>query len=86
MKRSGKKSVKVETKYGIHLVVLEPDETKGYIATAPNFEGVITWGKNISHVKEMAKEAIELCIESLVEKNLLQKIRRSLKEKTLVAA
>lgn len=76
----------METRYGAHFVVLEPDERKGYIATVPDFEGVITWGKNISHAKEMAKEAIELCIESLVEKNLSQKVRRSLKEKTLVAA
>ena len=58
----------VQTRYGNHMIVLEPDERKGYVAIAPALPGVITWGENMTHAKEMAKEAIELCIESLVEK------------------
>ena len=51
------------------MIVLQPDERKGYVAIAPALPGVITWGENMTHAKEMAKEAIELCIESLVEKH-----------------
>ena len=61
------KSVFVETRYGNHEVVLERDDRRGYIAVASALPGVITWGKNLTHAKEMAKEAIELCIESLVQ-------------------
>lgn len=63
-----KKSVYVETNYGSHLVAIEPDERCGYVVTAPALPGVITWGKNLTHAKEMAREAIELCIETLVQK------------------
>lgn len=57
---------KVKTKYGTHEVVLEKDE-RGYVVEAPNLEGVLSWGKNVKEAKEMVKEAIELCIECLVE-------------------
>ena len=63
-----KKNFFIQTNYGSHRVEIEPDERKGYVAVAPALPGVITWGRNLSQVKEMAKEAIELCIESLVEK------------------
>ena len=62
-----KKFFLVNTAYGSHTVVLEPDERRGYIVVAPALPGVITWGETIAHAKEMAKEAIEVCIESLVE-------------------
>lgn len=58
----------VQTNYGSHRVVCEPDERHGYVVTVPTLHGVITWGKNLAHAKEMAQEAIELCIESLVQK------------------
>lgn len=68
----------VSTRYGTHLCVLEPDEKRGYIVTAPGLEGVITWGRNISHAKEMAKEAIELVIECRAEEFLhRRKIQQS---------
>ena len=63
-----KKSLYIETNYGSHLVAIESDERRGYVVTAPALPGVITWGKNLTHTKEMAREAIELCIESLVQK------------------
>ncbi len=68
-KQANKKKVTVHTKYGAHVIVLERDG-KGYMATAPGLQGVITWGKTVTHAKEMAKEAIELCIECLAEENL----------------
>lgn len=60
------KSLFIQTNYGSHLVTIDPDERHGYIVIAPALPGVITWGKNLTHAKEMAREAIELCIESLV--------------------
>lgn len=70
MKRGNKKSIVIETTYGVHTIILEPDEKKGYIVTVPGLEGVITWGKNIVHAKIMAQEAIECCIESLVMRHV----------------
>lgn len=63
-----KKSLFIETNYGSHQVAIESDERHGYVVTAPALPGVITWGKNLAHAKEMVREAIELCIESLVQK------------------
>ncbi len=61
-----KKKIYVQTNYGLHLCILEPDDNRGYIVTVPGLTGVVTWGKSISHAKEMAQEAIELCVECLV--------------------
>lgn len=60
----------IKTDYGKHLCFFEPDEKKGFIVTAENLSGVITWGKNLAHAKKMVKEAIELCIECCVESKL----------------
>lgn len=64
-----KKKAIIQTKYGAHEVILEKDE-RGYAVWATNLPGVVTWGKTIKHAKEMAKEAIELCIKCLVEEEL----------------
>lgn len=69
-KKSNKKLVQVKTQYGYQLCKLEPDE-HGYIITAPGLPGVVTWGKSINHAKRMAREAIELCIECLVNEMFL---------------
>ncbi len=66
-----KKQATVKTKYGEHRIVLEKDE-KGYMVIAPGLKGVVTWGKNINQAKEMAKEAIELCIECIAEEELIR--------------
>ena len=67
MKKQQIRRVLIPTRYGRHMAMLEPDERKGFIVTVPDLPGVITWGENISHAKEMAEEAIELCIECLAE-------------------
>lgn len=64
-----KAKVKIKTDYGIYECVLTPDE-RGYVVTCPNVEGVVSWGKNLVHAKKMAKEAVELCIESKVQDNV----------------
>jgi predicted RNase H-like HicB family nuclease len=68
-----KKKLKIEvrTNYGNHVCVFEKDPEKGgYIVVANNLQGVVTWGKNLSEAKKMAREAIELCIECSVEECL----------------
>lgn len=62
-----KKVIEVNTSYGRQRVALERDARRGHIATAPDLPGVSTWGKNLTHVKQMIREAIELCIESMAE-------------------
>ncbi|MBI2454262.1 MAG: hypothetical protein HYV54_01680, partial [Parcubacteria group bacterium] len=53
-----KKRIIVKTKYGEHKIILEKDK-RGYVVVAPGLKGVVTWGKDVKHAKEMAQEAIE---------------------------
>ena len=46
---------------------LQKEAEGGYTVLVPALPGCITYGDNIDHAIEMAKEAIELYIESLVE-------------------
>ena len=59
-----KREITIQTRFGAHICLFEPD-TKGYVVTAKNITGVVTWGKNLTHAKEMAKEALELMIETI---------------------
>ena len=59
-----KKEYSIKTRFGAHVCVFEKD-TRGYVVTAKDVRGVVTWGKNMAHAKEMAKEALELMIESI---------------------
>lgn len=59
-----KREITIKTRFGAHICVFEPDE-QGYVVTAKDVPGVVTWGKNLSHAKEMAKEALELMIETI---------------------
>lgn len=60
--------INIKTRYGSHDCIFEKDVEKGgFIVTAKNLKGVITWGKNLLEAKKMAKEAVELCIECVVE-------------------
>lgn len=59
-----KREITIKTRFGAHICVFEPDG-KGYIVTAKDIPGVVTWGKNLTHAKEMANEALELMIETI---------------------
>lgn len=50
-------------------VLLNKEPEGGYTVTVPTLPGCITYGENIDEAIAMAKEAIELYIESLVEHN-----------------
>jgi predicted RNase H-like HicB family nuclease len=50
-------------------ILLRKEPEGGYTVTVPSLPGCITYGDTIEDAKKMAKEAIELYIESLREHN-----------------
>jgi antitoxin HicB len=46
-------------------VVIEPDETGGYVVICPSLQGFYSQGETIEEALENIKEAILLCIEDL---------------------
>jgi antitoxin HicB len=50
--------------YRIHL---EPEPEGGFTVTVPSLPGCVTWGEDYDQALAMAREAIELYLEVLVE-------------------
>ncbi len=50
-------------------IMLRPEPEGGFTVTVPSLPGCITYGDTLSEAKMMAKEAIELYIESLEAHN-----------------
>lgn len=50
-------------------LLLNAEPEGGYTVTVPALPGCVTWGKDIDHAIEMAKEAIEVYIESMIAGN-----------------
>ena len=48
---------------------MNPEPEGGYTVTVPALSGCVTYGETIEEALSMAKEAIELYVESLVEHN-----------------
>lgn len=46
-------------------VLIEPDETEGYVVTCPALQGSYSQGETIEEALENIREAILLCIEDL---------------------
>jgi len=46
-------------------VVFNPEPEGGFTVTVPSLPGCVTYGKDIEQATEMAKEAIQLYLESL---------------------
>lgn len=46
-------------------VVLEPDETGGYVVTCPSLSGCYSQGDTVDEALANIKEAIELCLEDM---------------------
>lgn len=59
-----KRYITIKTKFGSHVCLFDPDEN-GYVVTAKDVPGVVTCGKNLVEAKEMAKDALELMIETI---------------------
>jgi predicted RNase H-like HicB family nuclease len=68
-----KKIVKVKTLFGTFECIFELNKPeKGYTVTVPRVRGVVTCGDTLAEAKKMAKEAIELHCECLVEEGLAE--------------
>ena len=50
-------------------VLLQKEPEGGYTVTVPLLPGCVTYGETIEEAKEMAKDAIELYLESLKAHN-----------------
>ncbi len=48
-----------------YTVVFQKEPEGGYTVFVPLLPGCVTYGKNLSEAKKMAKEAMELYVESL---------------------
>ena len=59
----------VMDKHLTYKVLLQKEPEGGYTVTVPALKGCVTYGENVEHAMEMAKEAIELYLESLMERN-----------------
>lgn len=46
-------------------ILLKKEPEGGYTVTVPSLPGCVTYGETIEEAKKMAKEAIELYVESL---------------------
>lgn len=48
-------------------VIFQEESEGGFTVFAPSLPGCVTFGKNLKHAKAMAKEAIELYFEDMIE-------------------
>lgn len=55
--------------YNNYKVLLRPEPEGGFTVLVPSLPGCITYGSTIAEAKTMAKEAIELYLESLENHN-----------------
>lgn len=46
-------------------ILLQKEEEGGFTVTVPALPGCVTYGKDLDEAKKMAKEAIELYLESM---------------------
>lgn len=51
----------------IYTIELEPLETGGFSVSVPALPGCVTWGTSFDHAVTMAREAIEVWLETLQE-------------------
>ncbi len=49
-------------------VIIEPDETGGYVVSCPSLPGCYSQGETIEEALKNIKEAIELCLEEMEER------------------
>jgi predicted RNase H-like HicB family nuclease len=46
-------------------VILEPDETGGYVVTCPSLPGCYSQGETVEEALTNIREAVELCLEDM---------------------
>lgn len=52
-----------------YTVIYNPESEGGFTVIVPSLPGCVTYGKNLSEAKKMAKDAISLYLESLKKHN-----------------
>jgi len=52
-----------------YTILLRPEKDEGYTVVVPSLPGCVTYGKNIKEATEMARDAIEGYVASLVKHN-----------------
>jgi len=52
-----------------YIVLFQKEPEGGYTAIVPSLAGCVTYGNDLEEAKKMAREAIELYLESLKEHN-----------------
>jgi predicted RNase H-like HicB family nuclease len=68
MAKVTKKEFIIKTKDGVYKIVVWFDsKDKAYLVKVPSLPDVFTFGKSISDAKRMAKDAIELYCDCLVD-------------------
>lgn len=74
VKKTVKKTLIIETKYGSFSCVFEPEKDMGgYSAEARGVSGAISWGKTLAEAKRMIAEAVEGAIEAEVVAKAVKK-------------
>ncbi len=64
-----KKTLLIQTKNGTYNIIIWWDKKdKAYLVKVPSLPGVVTFGKTLVEAKKMAKDAIELYCDCVLEK------------------
>jgi len=48
-------------------ILIEPNDPDGYLVTCPALPGLVTQGDTLDEAYEMAQDAIQIYVESLIE-------------------
>lgn len=64
--------LKINHKNQIFPVILEEDETGGYVVINPSLEGCYSQGETVEEALENIKEATELCLADSQEKGQIK--------------
>lgn len=68
VKKTKKYTFDIQTKRGVYEAVFKWEEKDNvYIVTIPSLPSVFTFGKSIAKARKMAKDAIELYCDCLIE-------------------
>ncbi len=62
-----KKQVPVQVGDYSFTILIEPNDPDGYLVTCPALPGLVTQGDTLDEAYEMAQDAIQIYLESLIE-------------------
>ncbi len=63
-----RRKLNIRTGTGVYAIILQKWEgDMGYVVRVPAFPEIVTQGESVKESKEMAKDAIALCVESITK-------------------